>query len=188
MSKRVVISGLAGALVLVVWTFVLNGVLGFHARLNMRQVPNERAVYEVLKSTIKEPGRYLLNPALTPDGRFPENEPVFGVHYGGVGHEAAGVGVLLGLAQYLVGPMLGTWMLSKASRSFRSRFANRASFFVAIGVLVAMASDVGSFGIGGSPWPVALLSAAATVVTWAIVGLAVALSWREVSLPTPNAT
>jgi hypothetical protein len=178
MKKKVFVSGLVGAAVLIVWTFVLNGILGFNARLTMKQVPNERDVYNMLKTTITEPGRYLCNPALTSDGRFPENEPVFGIQYSGIGHEAAGLGALLGLLQFLILPLIGAWMLSKTSERFRSRFINRVGFFAVIGSLVAITGDLGTFGIGGSPLTVAFLFAVRTIVTWTIIGSAMAALMR----------
>ncbi len=181
MQKRIYISGLVGATALLIWTFVLNGVFGFNARFAMNQVPNEREVYALLKSTITEPGRYLCNPELTADGRFPDNEPVFGVHYGGVGHEAAGLGVILGLFQFLIVPMIGTWMLSLTAERYRSRFHNRVLFFVAIGFVLAISGDLNSFGIGGSPLRIALIFAARTVVTWTIIGVAVAAVFRPLA-------
>jgi hypothetical protein len=180
MMKKVFVSGLVGAVVLLVWTFVLNGILGFNARLTMKQVPNEREVYNMLKTTITEPGRYLCNPALTSDGRFPENEPVFGIQYSGVGHEAAGLGVILGLLQFLIVPLIGAWILSITSEQFRSRFLNRVLFFLVIGVLLAIAGDLSSFGIGGSPLTVALIFAARTIVTWTILGLVIGAIMRQV--------
>ena len=178
MMKKIFISGLAGAVVLLVWTFILNGLLGFNARLSMKQVPYEQKVYDMLKATISEPGRYLCNPALTPDGRFPENEPVFGIHYSGVGHEAAGLGALFGLLQFLIVPFIGAWLLSKTCDHFQSRFINRLWFFVVIGFLVAITGDLSSFGIGGSPLTVALIFAARTMVTWVLIGTVIATLMR----------
>lgn len=178
MNKKVFVSGLVGAIVLIVWTLVLNGLLGFNARFNMKQVPNEREVHNILKTTITEPGRYLCNPALTPDGRFPDNEPVYGIRYSGVGHEAAGRGAILGLFQLPIVPSIGAWMLSPTSEQYRSRFVNRALFFLIIGLLSAIAGDLGGFGIGESSLALALLFAARTVATWTIVGLAIASLMR----------
>ncbi len=53
----------------------------------MKQIPNERQVYEMLKENIVAPGKYICNPALTSEGRFPANEPVLGVLYGSEGVE-----------------------------------------------------------------------------------------------------
>ena len=72
MSKRICVSGVLGMAILVVWSFVVNGVLGFNSRINLRQIPDERRVYETLKGSVVEPGRYIFNPELTPSGMFPD--------------------------------------------------------------------------------------------------------------------
>ena len=59
MLKRVIGPGLIGGVVLIVWTFVVNGVLGFQANIDMKQIPAERQVYETLKEHIVNPGRYI---------------------------------------------------------------------------------------------------------------------------------
>jgi len=111
MCKKVFVSGLVGAIVLLIWTFVINVLFSFNARFNMKKMPNERKVYSILKSTMTEPGRYLCNPALTANGRFPDSEPVFSIHYSGFGHEAAGIGVILGLFEFLITPLMGAWII-----------------------------------------------------------------------------
>jgi hypothetical protein len=178
MKNHVFVSGLAGAVVFLVLTFILNGILGFNARFSMKQVPNEPEIYNMLKSTITEPGRYLCNPSPTPDGRFPDNEPVFGIQYSGAGHEAAGLGMIFGLVQFLMMPMIGAWLLSKTSEQYRSRFVDRVSFFLMIGFLAAITGDLNGYGIGGSPLSLALMFAARTVGMWTIVGVVIAFLMR----------
>jgi hypothetical protein len=180
MKKQIFISALVGSIVLLIWTSVLNVVFGFNARLTMKEVPNEREVYAVLKGTVTEPGRYLCNPALTNDGRFPDNEPVFGIQYSGVGHEAAGLGELFGLLEFLIIPLVGAWVLSRTTDAFRSRFVNRVGLFCMLGVLQAVAADLHAFGIGGSPLAVASLLAGRTMVSWTLVGIATAWIMRPV--------
>jgi hypothetical protein len=68
MFKKVGIFALLGMIVLMVWGFVINGVFGFNSRINMRQISDERKVYESLKESVVEPGRYIFNPELTPSG------------------------------------------------------------------------------------------------------------------------
>lgn len=178
MTARVFVAGAAGGISLLLCTIILNVVLGFNVRFTMTPVPNEREVYSLLKAGVTQPGRYLCNPAPGPDGAFPDNEPVFGITYAGVGHEAAGIGTLLGLAQFFLAPLLGAWMLSRTSDQYRARFGNCVGFFVVIGILAAIVSDLGTFGIGGSPLSLALLFAARTLVTWTLVGLPVAWVMR----------
>ena len=81
MIKKVVLAGLLGGLVLFVWIFVINGVFGFNNQMNMKSIPDERILYDVLKNSISKPGRYIANPELTAEGVFPDGEPVFSIQY-----------------------------------------------------------------------------------------------------------
>ena len=85
--KKVVTAGLLGGIALMMWTFVVNGILRFQVSINMKPIPAERQLYETLKEHIVEPGRYVCNPALTSDWRFPDGEPVFSILYGGMADE-----------------------------------------------------------------------------------------------------
>jgi hypothetical protein len=176
MLKKVIVAGLLGGVVLIVWTFVVNGLLRFEAGINMKQIPAERQVYEMLKEHITEPGRYVCNPELTSEGRFPNEEPVFSVLYGGMGHESAGEHMLVGLVVFLLSPIIAAWMLSQTSARVMSGYCRKVLFFVAIGFLFAIFGDLTSFGIGGYPAKDVVLLAANDIVVWTLVGLVVA--WR----------
>jgi hypothetical protein len=176
MTKKVIIAGLLGAVVLIVWTFIVNGVLGLHSSLYMKEIRAERVVYETLKEHIVEPGRYTCNPELTSEGRFPPGEPVFSVLYGGMGHEAAGSLMLVGLVVFLISPLIGAWMLSQASKRVLSSYPRKVLFFAVIGLLFAVFGDLVEFGIGGHPPKDVFLLGVHHVVVWTLVGLVVA--WR----------
>jgi hypothetical protein len=176
MGKKVITAGLLGALVLVCWTFLVNGIFGFQARIDMKTLPAERELHRILAGHVVEPGRYIVNPALTDEGRFPPGEPVYSVLYGGMGHEAAGSMAVAGLAVFLLAPLTAVWLLSRASRETLSSYPRKVLFFSAIGLLVALLSDLTRFGIGSYPPGDALLFAAHDVVLWTLVGLVAA--WR----------
>jgi len=176
MSRRAIGAGLAAACVLVVWTFVVNGILGFQASIDMKQIPGERRVYDVLKEQIVRPGRYVCNPQLTPEGRFPDGKPVFSILHGGMGHESAGRLALVGLVLFLLAPMIGVWLLSHASEGVLSSYPRKVLFFVAIGLLFAIFADLRDYGIGGYPLKDATLLALNNLVVWTLMGLVVA--WR----------
>lgn len=181
MSKRVLLAGLIGGIGFVLWGFVVNGIFGFTARLDMQQLPDERTVYETLKANVVEPGRYIVNPALTEDRRFPEGEPVFSVLYGGVGHEAAGKEMILGLVYFLLASTIAAWLLSRASERVLGSYWRKALYFVAIGGIIAIFSDLPESGIGNYPARDVLLRATVNVVSWAVVGLAVSAVMRPAS-------
>jgi hypothetical protein len=176
MSRSVISAGLLGGVVLMLWTMVIDGLLGFRARIDMKQVAAERQLHETLKEHISDPGRYVVNPGLTPDGRFPDAEPVFGVLYGGGGHEAAGRLMLAGLAVGLAATIVAAWVLSQMSGRVLSSYGRKMAVFVAIGLLVALVGDLSNFGIGGYPPGDAVVLASRHVLDWTLVGLVIA--WR----------
>ena len=174
--KRIVIAGLLGSLVMMVWLFVVNGLLGFSARIDMKKVENEREVYEVLKENITEPGRYVVNPEVSPERDFPGEEPVFGLFYSGMGHGTAGGMMIFGTVMILLVPMLAAWLLSRASDRVLSSYPRKVLFFIVLGLLFALFGDMNQFGIGGYPLGDALLIALNHIVLWILVGLVIA--WR----------
>jgi hypothetical protein len=181
MFKRVIVPGLLGGLVMIVWAVVVNGLIGFKFRIDMNQVANESVVYEVLKENVTEPGRYVCNPQLTAEGRFPEGEPVFGILYGGVGHEAAGTLALVQLPLFFLAPILAAWMLSCTSRGLLTSYRRKVGFFTAIGLLLGVTKYLTDFGIGSYPVDSAVILAVHDVVLWTVVGLVVA--WKLKAQP-----
>jgi hypothetical protein len=178
MAKRVIVAGVLGAVALMVWTLVSNGIFGFNARLRMNSVQNERAVYEVLKANVIAPGAYVVNPEPVPEKGYPFEEPVFGLHYAGFGHEVAGRMALFHPAILLVSSLLVALLLSMTSSSVLSRYWFKVLFVVVIGGLFAVFGDLTKFEIGGYPARTALLIAAYDIVTWALAGLVIAAFMR----------
>ena len=174
--KRIVVAGLLGSLVLIVWMFVVNGLFGFSSRIDMKQVENERQVYEMLKENVPQPGRYVVNPELTGEGRYPDEAPVFSILYSGTGHGTAGGQMIVGLVVMLLVPMLGAWLLAQASDRVLSSYPKKVLFFFALGLLIAMFSDLDKSGIGGYPLGDVIMLSLHDIVVWTLVGLVVA--WR----------
>jgi hypothetical protein len=185
MYKKVVVSGLLGFVVLIAWGFIVNGVLGFNSRINMKQISDESLVYEVLKESIIEPGRYTLNPELTPAGMFPDGEPVYSIHYSGIGHESAGKVMLFQFTFLLLASMISVWMLSQTAPHILSSYRRKVLYFVTIGLLVAVFGELMNFGIDKYSLNDVLLLAANDILAWTLVGLVVAKSFSpEPSLIT----
>jgi len=176
MLKKVIIAAVLGTIILFVWTFVVNGIFRFQASIDMKQIDKEQQVYEVLKEHIVEPGRYIFNPELKREMVFPEGEPVFSVIYGGVGHEAAGTLMFLRLIAGFLGVFISAYMLSQTSVQVLTSYWRKVLFFITIGLLFAMFSDLPKFGIGGYPLKDVILLSLNSIIAWAIVGLVVA--WK----------
>lgn len=145
--KKVLLGGLLGAFALIVWLFVVDAVLGFKRSMEMNQLPNERIVYEFLSRQVPEPGRFVCNPEVTPDQRFPGDAPIFAVHYTGLGHDDAGQEIILGLVVMLLAPIIGAWLLWNSSSRVLSRYSSRVLFLAAIGIVVALFSISARFGL-----------------------------------------
>ena len=176
MLKKVIGAGVLGVIVLFVWVFLVNGIFRFQASIDMKQIATEQQVYEVLKEHIVNPGRYVFNPELSQEMMFPDGEPAFSVLYGGVGHEAAGTLMLLRLVVGLLAVTIGAWMLSQTSVRILSSYPRKVLFFTAIGVLIAIFTDLTKFGIGAYPLKDAIFLGINSVISWTLVGLVVA--WR----------
>lgn len=174
--KRVLISGLLGFVVIIVWMTLVNGLLGFQARMTMKPIEGEREVYETLNAHVTEPGRYTVNPEPSASGGYPPGEPAYGVLYGGVGHEAAGRHMLLQLPVFIVAPVLAAWLLSAASARVRSSWPRRVLFVAGTGLLIAVWGRLREFGIASYPAADAGLLAAHDLAMWIAAGFAIA--WR----------
>ncbi len=181
MMKRVFWAGLLGALAMIVFSFLVNGVFGLNSRLNMKPLPAEREVYEVLKKVVTQPGHYSCNPALTTEGRFPDSEPVFTIVNSGFTHGAAGASLLKDLGLTLLTAFISTGMLAMASPRVLASYARKSLFFVLIGLLFGLLTGIRS----DYPSADALLKALYEIMFWTATGLVVA--WRLRLSPTSPA-
>lgn len=170
MARRVIMSGILGGIVMMLWAFVANAGFGLRPRVEMRRVSEEARLYQVLKETVSEPGGYVVNPALTSEGRFPEGEPVFAVRYGALGHGAAGWTMLWQLALWMAASAIAAWL--------SSRVTGRVRFFVVLGLLFAVFSELPRLDVAGYPLGSVLLLAANTLVAWTLAGLVIAWQMR----------
>ena len=180
MLKKVFWAGLLGALAMIVFSFLVNGVFGLHSRLNMKPLSAEREVYEILKREVTQPGHYSCNPALTAEGRFPDREPVFTIVNSGFTHGAAGASLLRDLGLTLLTAFIATGMLAMASPRVLASYARKTLFFVLIGLLFGLLTGIRS----DYPLADALLKALYEIMFWTVTGLVVACRLRP-SLKPP---
>jgi len=176
MLKRVIIAGLLGGLVLILWTFIVNGIFGFTSSIDMKKIENERLVYQTLKENITKPGRYICNPEIATDEGFPSEDAVFSIHYSVIGHGSAGMLAFVGLIIFFIVPTIAAWMLSMTSEKIQSSYSRKVLFFTAIGLLFAFFGDIKDFGIHGYPLNDAIILAMHSILVWTVIGLVVA--WR----------
>jgi len=172
--KKVIVAGLLGGIVMIVWLVIVDGFLGFQRGIEMNQLDDERAVYAFLVEHAPEPGRYVVNPEVSADRAFPEDDPVFAVQYSGLGHADAGQEVLLGLVVVFLAPVLGAWLLSNASDRILSRYGSRLFFFSVIGVVFTLFGVMARFGLARYPLGDAAALSVHDLAAWVVAGLVVA--------------
>ena len=172
--KKVLLGGVLGGFVLIVYLIVADGILGFKRSIEMNQLPDERLVYEFLSEHVTEPGRFICNPEVAPDQRFPGDDPIFAIHYTGLGHDDAGQEVIVGLIVMLLAPIIGAWLLWNASGRFLSRYSSRVMFFTTIGIVIALFSILARFGIASYSLVNAIAFGIHDFAGWVLAGLIVA--------------
>lgn len=172
--RRVLTASLLGTLVMVMWLVVVDGLFGWKRGIEMNQLPEERTVYAFLSAHVTVPARYVLNPEVVPERGFPGNDPIFAVHYTGLGHDDAGQEVIVSLAVLLVSLMLGALLLTNASNPILESYASRLGFFAAIGVVAALVGIGARFGLAAYSLSDASLLAVHDLAAWILAGLVVA--------------
>jgi len=172
--RRILLGGLLGGVVMIAWFFVADGILGVKRGIDMNQLPKEREVYAFLAERVTVPGRYVCNPELLPDQRFPGHDPIFVVQYSGLGHDDAGQEMILGFVVAVMAAVAGAWVLANASSRVLSRYGSRVLFLAAVGVVVGLLSFVARFGISSYSLGDALALAVHDLAGWVVTGCAVA--------------
>ncbi|UCC43693.1 MAG: hypothetical protein JSU65_11280 [Candidatus Zixiibacteriota bacterium] len=182
MKKNVVVAGVLGGLVVLVWLTFSNAMLPIKSRLIRNTVPLEAQleIHAALKNNITEPGTYSCpyvgwhEEASFPDYR---DQPVYSITYDGFTHGSAG-----SLADFVPIPVpfivaiIAAWMLSMTSRNILSRYPRRVLFVAVIGLIIALYEDVLQMSFGPTPKSYLVFLAINNVITWTLAGLVIA--WR----------
>ena len=167
MNRRILTAGFLGAVAMFLWTFLAHMVLPL-GEAGVRQIAGEGALLNSMEATVKDPGLYLFpnmpphndqaayyqKIASGPSGMliyFPKRQFSFGL--------TLGVEFLTEFGQAL----LGVWLLSMTR--FGS-FAGRLGFFVVLGLLAAITTNISYWNWYGFP---AVYTLGAIVTNW--VGL-----------------
>ena len=123
-----------------------------------------------------EPGRYICNPEVLPEQRFPGEAPIFAVHYTGLGHDDAWQEMVLGLVVAFLATIMGAWLLGNASTRILSRYGSRFIFFATVGVVVAVIGLLARFGLATHTMSDAVILGVHDLAGWVLAGILVA--WK----------
>jgi len=179
MNKHIIIAGLLGAVVMVVWLTISFAVLRIGGKA-IRPLPDQAEVHAALKQRIKEVGNYacLYVSSEQEANQFPNyrDEPLYEITYKGHTHNTVPGFKHLGVLSILLAPLVAAWLLTKASESILARYATRVLFVTALGLFVAVGGDWPRAVADEQPLGSLLLATANSLVTWLLVGMLIA--WR----------
>ena len=178
--KRILLAGLLGGIVFLAWLIIVDGIFGFKRSIEMNQLSDERLVYEFLTEHVTEPGRYVCNPEVLPEQRFPGNDPIFVVQYSGLGHDDSGQEMLVGLIIMFLAPFFGAWLLANTSSRILSSYGSRILFLFGIGVVFSLFGIMARFSIASYPLGDTLILTLHDLAVWVVAGLVIALMIRPV--------
>jgi hypothetical protein len=190
MKKDVLVPGLLGGIVMLVWLFVTNAVLPFKSNLVHQVIPlaPQLEVHEALKDNITAPGTYSI-PYLSreEEARFPDyrSQPVFSIVYEGYTHGGSGGGSIMTslpvtILAVFIPPLIAAWMLSLASPAILAKYSRRFLFVAVLGVIVALYDDVLQMAFGPQPEDYLIFLAINNLIAWALTALVIAGRMRPV--------
>jgi hypothetical protein len=177
MTKRIILAGLLGTVVTIVWVMFSFAVLRIGGQ-SIKPVPDQAELHAALKSRITQPGTYacLYISSEREAAEFPNyrDEPLYAITYKGYTHNTVPGFKNLGVLSVLLAPMLAAWLLSKASDGLLQRYFARVLFVTLLGVFASMAGDWPRAVVDEQQASSLLLTTANTIVTWLLAGLAIA--------------
>lgn len=187
MKKDVLVAGLLGGLVMLIWLTISNAIVPIKSDLIHNTIPFENQVelHGALKENITETGTYSVPYVGWDDeSKFPDysNQPVYSITYSGFTHGSAG-----SLADYIPFPVpfivafMVAWMLSASSPKIRKKYSRRVVFVAAIGIIIALFDDVLQMSFGPQPKDYLVFLAVNNVITWILTGLVIAWKIKPVN-------
>ncbi len=174
MKKQILLSGLLGGVVILVWLIISLGPLQLSGDFP-KPIPNDKDIHTALKEGIAKPGVYYC-----PDSskeirdRYPNfgNEPVFTIVASGRTPDAFLEQLIFEMVCIFGAAMIAAWLLSMASERVLARYSRRVFFVAVVGLFLAVCGDMFS----DKPIGLILLSSLHHLITWILAGLVIA--WR----------
>jgi hypothetical protein len=152
MNKRVLLAGVLCAVAMFLWSAVAHMALSL-GEAGIRQIPKEEALLSTMQSTLSEPGLYMF-PNMAPGADMAANEQKIAKGPSGMlmyfpkrdfsFGQSLGVQFVTQLAQALI----AVYLLSLTSLG---TFGGRLGFFVLLGLIAAIATNVPYWNWYGFP-------------------------------------
>lgn len=187
MTKKILLAGLVGGIVIYVWGIISHLVLPL-GMVGMRQIPNEELVVSALRENIKESGFYFFpgwehSPDMTKEQqkmamqkweekiRMGPNGILVYTPEGQAPMSAKQL--LIELLSNIAGALVATFLLAKAVSGITS-FGARVLFVALLGLFASLAIDISYWNWYGFPGSFTLAAITDEVVGWGLAGLPLA--------------
>jgi len=183
--NRIFLAGLLGGIAMFIWVYISWTVLPLGS-IGLRRLPNETAVLDPLQKNIAENSGIYLFPWVwlepdTPDKDFVEKMsryPSGILIYNAAGSRSIVMShwLLVDFLTELAQALLAVFLLS---RTRLTTFGARLTFVLLVGVLAAIATNVGYWNWYGFPWNYTLALIFTQVVGFLWIGLVAAFVLRK---------
>jgi hypothetical protein len=180
MIKRLFLSALLAAIVLMIWGFVCWGLLAWQLGI-VRTVENEEAVMSAIRDQIPETGTYFFPMAGyesgTPEAIAAWNEAHTAGPVGFLSVQSRGVApnmgkvMGMGFVHFFLSAIIAGWILTLVNLP---SYAQRVKLVAALGFFAAFAIYVSSAIWWYVPWGYVLFALVTTVIGWILAGLVLA--------------
>lgn len=180
--KRIVVAGLAGAVVYYVWQMLAWMMLPIHAP-TLKGLPDEPALRKALTAQKLETGWYSMPygtdaEMMDPDSDFAtahKSGPLVQIFYHKDGSEVMPpMMMVIGFATDFAAAFLVAWLLSCAVGGCCSSYVRRVGFVSGFGVFLALTGHVAYFNWMRFPAHYSAMCIVDALVGWFLVGLAIA--------------
>jgi len=180
MTKRVVIAGAVGGVVIFLWGFLAHEVIGLGA-VGIKELPNEQVVTSTLRAAVTEPGLYFFPGLGMTTGASPAKaaiEKAVGGAYGLLIYHPSGAEFItarrlivqfgLTVVQALIAALLLSWAGGLGS------YVSRVSFVFLVGLLASLSTNIEYWNWYSFPTNYTAAYMATQIIGFLLAGLAIA--------------
>jgi len=189
---RIFLAALLGAIAMFIWVYIAYPLLPIGG-IGLHKLPNETVVLDALQKNIAENSGIYLFPRLWLEPYPPHKEfaeemaryPSGILMYNAAGSRGSAISHwwLVEFLNVLMQAVLTVFLLS---RTRLTTFRARLTFVLVVGVLAAIATNVGNLNWYGFPWTYTLASMFIQVVGFLCIGLVAAFVLKKQSFGAPS--
>lgn len=184
MTKKILLGGVVGGIVVFVWSVISHMILPL-GMVGFSQLPNEDMVVTALRENIKDPGLYYF-PGMEQTAGMTKEEQKAAMQKWEEKYRQGPIGTLIyqpqgqnplipkqliiELLSNIAGALVAAYLLAKAVGGIAS-FGGRVLFVLLLGLFASLAIDISYWNWYGFPGSYTLAAIIDQVVSWGLAGL-----------------